>query len=307
MQEDERAVRAARSRLSPAAKDLLAGAGAGAVGVLAGQPLDVVRVRLQQPHSRMPGALASLQSLVRAEGPGALFKGSFYPLTTIALQNAVAFHAYGVACRHFAGGPDPTTPLTYPEVYAAGAFAGLVQCAVSTPVDLLKIRQQLQRVAAGAPGYVGPLRLLRDTWRCEGLAGLYRGLGVTTIRDTPSYGIYFCLYEHSKDVLEPGSRQHGCHNPLTLFVAGGVAGVLSWASVYPFDVVKSRMQASRYGAVYKGWLHCAAKTVREEGRGALFRGMAPTLGRAAVVNAALFPTYEALMWVMRGHDPADVH
>lgn len=62
------------------------GAGAGAVGVLAGQPLDVVRVRLQQPHSAMPGALASLRAIVRAEGPGALFKGSFFPLTTIALQ-----------------------------------------------------------------------------------------------------------------------------------------------------------------------------------------------------------------------------
>ena len=36
-------------------------------------------------------------------------------------QNAVAFHAYGVVCRHFAGGPDPLVPLTYPEVFAAGA------------------------------------------------------------------------------------------------------------------------------------------------------------------------------------------
>lgn len=54
----------------------------------------------------------------------------------------------------------------------AGAFAGLVQCAVSTPVDLLKIRQQLQRVRPGERGYVGPLLLLRDTWRAEGVAGM---------------------------------------------------------------------------------------------------------------------------------------
>lgn len=65
---------------------LCGGAGAGAAGVLTGQPLDVVRVRLQQPHSQMPGALASLAAIVRAEGVGALFRGSFYPLTTIALQ-----------------------------------------------------------------------------------------------------------------------------------------------------------------------------------------------------------------------------
>ena len=65
---------------------LCKGAGAGAAGVLTGQPLDVVRVRLQQPHCQMPGALASLAAIVRAEGVGALFRGSFYPLTTIALQ-----------------------------------------------------------------------------------------------------------------------------------------------------------------------------------------------------------------------------
>ncbi len=28
--------------------------------------------------------------------------------------------------------------------------------------------------------------------------------------------------------------------------------MLSWASVYPFDTIKSRMQAARYGAMYKG-------------------------------------------------------
>lgn len=70
----------------PEATAQRAGAGAGAVGVLAGQPLDVVRVRLQQPRSGQLGALASLRAVVAAEGAGALFRGSFYPLTTIALQ-----------------------------------------------------------------------------------------------------------------------------------------------------------------------------------------------------------------------------
>ena len=54
----------------------------------------------------------------------------------------------------------------------AGAFAGLVQCAVSTPVDLLKIRQQLQRVRPGERGYMGPLRQLHEVWRAEGVAGV---------------------------------------------------------------------------------------------------------------------------------------
>ena len=53
---------------------------------------------------------------------------------------------------------------------------------------------------------------------------------MTMIRDTPSYGIYFCLYESGKETLEPGSRQHGCRNPLTLFVSGAQCGVSNTAT-----------------------------------------------------------------------------
>lgn len=64
-----------------------AGAGAGMAGVLAGQPLDTVRVRLQQRNCLYGGsAWRVAQSLMKREGIGALFKGSAYPLTTTALQ-----------------------------------------------------------------------------------------------------------------------------------------------------------------------------------------------------------------------------
>lgn len=62
-----------------------------------------------------------------------------------------------------------------------GMFAGAVQTMISTPVDLLKIRQQLQLVPPGSPRYVGPLQLLQHILSTEGLpgdhtvAGFYRG------------------------------------------------------------------------------------------------------------------------------------
>lgn len=65
----------------------IAGAGAGMAGVLAGQPLDTVRVRLQQRNCFFGGSFWRVaQSLTRREGFGALFKGAAYPLTTTALQ-----------------------------------------------------------------------------------------------------------------------------------------------------------------------------------------------------------------------------
>ena len=65
---------------------MLTGAGGGVAGIIAGQPLDVVRVRLQQksPHT---GSLASMwKHIVKMEGGRSLFKGAAYPVTTIAMQ-----------------------------------------------------------------------------------------------------------------------------------------------------------------------------------------------------------------------------
>ena len=50
-------------------------------------------------------------------------------------------------------------------------FSGAVQTLISTPVDLLKIRQQLQSAQPGSASYIGPLQLLRSILRAEGLPG----------------------------------------------------------------------------------------------------------------------------------------
>lgn len=53
----------------------------------------------------------------------------------------------------------------------AGMAAGVVQTFIVAPVELLKIRQQLQTAVAGEATYVGPVRLLRQILRAEGVRG----------------------------------------------------------------------------------------------------------------------------------------
>ncbi len=44
-------------------------------------------------------------------------------------------------------------------------------------------------------------------------------------------------------------------------MTGGLAGSTSWLSIYPIDVVKSRLQAHAAGAGrYRGWLHCVVRS-----------------------------------------------
>ena len=54
---------------------------------------------------------------------------------------------------------------------SAGTFAGLMQTAITTPTELLKIRLQLQTQLPGSPGYVGPVRLLKQVVMREGITG----------------------------------------------------------------------------------------------------------------------------------------
>lgn len=55
-------------------------------GVLAGQPLDTVRIRQQQPGAPVSSALHVFRGIVSGEGISSLFKGMTGPLVTSTFQ-----------------------------------------------------------------------------------------------------------------------------------------------------------------------------------------------------------------------------
>jgi hypothetical protein len=130
------------------------------------------------------------------EGWKSLFKGMSYPLlasgvqviafvpifasaaTDSVKQNAITFRAYSVAARWLSRSEEesegtrsaPAKPQLSSEFFA-GSCAGLTQCFVTIPMEVLKIRAQLQEKVYGSPGYVGPAAQLAGVLRHEGLAG----------------------------------------------------------------------------------------------------------------------------------------
>ena len=62
------------------------GAVGGMAGVVAGQPLDTIRIRLQQRGNKYSGISHAWKAIVSGEGSASLFKGMGYPLATSALQ-----------------------------------------------------------------------------------------------------------------------------------------------------------------------------------------------------------------------------
>lgn len=312
----EEALETAAFSLVGSSADFVSGGVAGMAGVVAGAPLDTVRVRQQQPTmgGTKQGAFRLLHGMLRREGFTSLFRGMSYPMSTAAVQNAICFEAYEIMARYLGrylnldssshtsqAFPPSALPISW--VFWSGCFAGAVQTVIVTPIDLLKIRLQLQTVRPGSLEYVGPLRMLRLLVSTEGIPALYRGTVVTALRDIPSHGVYFAAFERLREYFDPGCRSGNAKSSeASIWAAGGIAGAVSWLVIYPLDVVKSRVQATTASsAPFKSWIECMSQSVAKEGPSILVRGLGSTLTRAFLVNSAIFSVYESLHRHLQQH------
>lgn len=220
------------------------------------------------------------------------------------MQNAMVFQMYAILSRTFDKNLSPTEPPSYRGVFLGGVGTGAIQSLLLSPVELVKIRLQLQRtINEGTHNsrlHTGPLDIARSILRTEGLRGIYRGFTITVLRDAPAHGVYFWTYEYMKEHLHPGCRSNGQESFRTMLMAGGLAGVASWISCYPLDVIKTRYQAQ--SIKYNGIVDCFRQSVREEGYNILWRGLGTAVARAFVVNGAIFTAYEtALRCLFNNH------
>lgn len=133
------------------------------------------------------------------------------------------------------------------------------------------------------------------------MPGYFQGFTVTILRDVPGFGIYFGVYELFSYWLSKIIDHNSALIPLT---SGGMAGVVSWMSTFPFDVMKSRLQSdgNRGNFKYSGIVDCMIKSYRAEGVGVFKRGLLPTVLRAFPSNAAIFYVYNFCLKVLHKKD-----
>ena len=248
--------------------------------------------------------------MLQDEGARAFYKGTLTPLIGIGACVSVQFGGFHYARRifesHNAARQGITVeqvaasaqPLSYAQYYAAGAFAGLANTLLSSPIEHVRIRLQTQPHGA-ARLYAGPADCIRQLARSPSVArGLYRGTSVTWLREAQAYGCWFLAFEY---LMQADARRNGIarHEVPTWKIAayGGLAGEALWISSYPFDVIKSKMQSDGLGerARYKSMRDAFAQTWRHEGALGFWRGVGPTLLRAMPVSAGTFATVECVM------------
>lgn len=292
-----------------AALDFIAGCAGGAAGVFVGQPFDTIKVRLQTQHgfgetAQYKGTFDCLTKIVRQESARALYKGLTPPLLGLALQNALIFGTQGQARR--------LVPPGVQGEFMAGAITGLVSTVVTGPVELAKTKLQVQGVGESdgekvVRKYRGPLQTIGVIAREEGVRAIWRGTLGVLLRDVPATSIYFGSFTAMNLAMLEPDQSLDTLTPLALVLTGGTAGILSWAVVYPVDVLKSRVQAEgllphgRYASYYDCMLH----GYREQGIRFMSVGFGATMIRAFPVNAAILATVTLFLRLMHSRDVYD--
>ncbi|XP_063053316.1 mitochondrial glutamate carrier 1 [Engraulis encrasicolus] len=283
---------------------LINGGIAGIVGVSCVFPIDLAKTRLQNQSngSRLYTSMSDcLIKTIRSEGYFGMYRGSAVNLTLVTPEKAIKLAANDFFRHHL----SKDGKLTLVKEMLAGCGAGTCQVVVTTPMEMLKIQLQdagriaAQRklmpetVAPGAVEFKSPtaMQITRELLREKGIAGLYKGLGATLLRDVPFSIIYFPLFANLNRL---GNR--GVEGPAPFyvsFVSGCLAGSTAAVAVNPVDVIKTRLQTLTRGGqeeAYTGVSDCISKILRNEGPTAFLKGaycralvIAPLFGIAQVV------------------------
>ncbi|XP_049798031.1 calcium-binding mitochondrial carrier protein Aralar1 isoform X3 [Schistocerca nitens] len=264
----------------------------GAVGATAVYPIDLVKTRMQnQRTGSFIGELMYRNSfdccrkVIRHEGFFGLYRGLVPQLMGVAPEKAIKLTVNDLVRDKFMD-KNGNLPL-YGEI-VSGACAGGSQVIFTNPLEIVKIRLQVAgEIAGGAK--VSALSVVKEL----GLFGLYKGAKACFLRDIPFSAIYFPAYAHTKEKL---ADENGYNHPLTLLLAGAIAGVPAASLVTPADVIKTRLQVvARAGqTTYNGVIDAARKIYTEEGPRAFWKGATARVFRSSPQFGVTLLTYEVL-------------
>ena len=171
--------------------DFWAGYISGAVGIIIGNPLDLIKTRIQAgPSHQEATPNTQRQNLTpthwsrQFERWSALVRGAAAPILGYGALNALLFMTYNRSLALMNTGdmnewPQNPTPST---IWAAGALGGLASFVVSAPTELVKCRAQVSQPPKSS------WLVTKELLQARGVRGLYLGGGITSVRDAVGYG-----------------------------------------------------------------------------------------------------------------------
>ncbi|KAF5318652.1 hypothetical protein D9619_010937 [Psilocybe cf. subviscida] len=204
--------------------------------------------------------------------------------------------------------PDALLPDTSDSVFLRslreigyGSIAGMASKVFEHPFDLTKVRLQSQVLDATAR-FNGPIDCLTQTWKKEGVRGLYRGLPAPIFGAMVENASLFLAYGEFQNVIRSvTNRTKEDKLPLYhLALAAAGAGAVTSFLLTPIELVKCKMQvqmlipqvAGSAPRALPGPIAVFTSVLRTTGMRGLWLGHTGTLIRETGGTAAWFGTKE---------------
>ncbi|XP_051889088.1 mitochondrial thiamine pyrophosphate carrier [Pristis pectinata] len=289
-------------RLSPR-EAAVAGSAAGLLTRVLINPLDVLKIRFQlqierlsllEPRAKYHGIVQAVGTIFREEGLQAFWKGHVPAQLLSVSYGAVQFASFEFLTKfvHNALLCDSRNPTVH---FVCGGLAACSATVTVQPIDTLRTRF----VAQGEP------KVYRNLWhavgtmyRREGPLSFYRGLTPTMMAVFPYAGFQFAFYNIFHRISKWANISSGNVQNL---VCGGCAGIISKTLTYPLDLLKKRLQVNgfqearaSFGQVqtYNGFLDCVFQVAQGEGLRGFYKGLSPSMVKAAFSTGLVFFWYE---------------
>eukprot|EP00793_Prasinoderma_coloniale_P001787 PRCOL_00003593-RA len=229
---DSQAARSAAAKGSDVALGLAAGVVAGIVSQLFSNPINVTLTYIQTTDQKTRGFASTLARIIRAEGPGALYRGLGVGCI-LTLNPAIQYWVYdhlldwvrrvaerkGDTQEYLEGGATATSPagglatpngsvrpkgppkarnLPAGQVFGISSVAKLVATLLTYPLILSKTRMQ----AEGGGAQRSLIGVLAKVFKEEGLEGLFTGFNVQATKSILGAALMMVVKEHIDDAAK---------------------------------------------------------------------------------------------------------
>ncbi|KAI3619726.1 s-adenosylmethionine transporter [Moniliophthora roreri] len=276
-------------------QSLLAGGAAGTAVDLLFFPIDTIKTRLQ-----------SSQGFAKAGGFKWVYKGIGSVVVGSAPGAAAFFSTYNFFKQNLP--IETSSPFNHMVSATAGEvvrvqppmFRESLPAELRLFLSLEVVKTRTQTASFGAQ-HQSSLSALKLTIAHGGFRGLYKGFGITVMREIPFTSLQFPLYEYLKrrlaDTLDRPTNQARLY-AYEAAVCGSIAGGFAAALTTPLDVLKTRVMLDLQSGGARISIYTRLKTIyRTEGGKALFSGVVPRTMWISAGGAVFLGVYE---WVVGG-------
>lgn len=183
----------------------------------------------------------------------------------------------------------------------SGGLSGAITRSICQPLDVMKIRFQLQVENEGRGAkYRSIFQAVSLMYKEEGLRIFWKGHNPAQVLSI-CYGIsQFWFYEQIN--LQTKHWQFlDAHDDLRHFLCGGAAGTFATVIANPIDVVRTRLIAQDRSKGYKNSVQGLKLIVREERFRGLFRGLGPSLLQIIPLAGSQFMFYNFFGNLIKNH------